>query len=106
MVRHNEEKEKKRKEKELYTGEGCVEMDIPWPLCRTIGPLTLHSQEMEGAGGMEEGSGQIEGQRDRQHYKYIFITVLLTGQRGRQINEWMGRERHWRKGRVRSEWID
>ncbi len=25
--------------KELYTGEGCVEMDIPWQLCRTIGPL-------------------------------------------------------------------
>ncbi len=22
-------------------------MDIPWQLCRTIGPLTLHSQEME-----------------------------------------------------------
>ncbi len=31
---------------ELYTGEGCVEMDIPWQLCRTIGPLTLHSQEI------------------------------------------------------------
>ncbi len=27
------------KEKELFTGEGCVEMDIPWQLCRTIGPL-------------------------------------------------------------------
>ncbi len=23
-------------------------MDIPWQLCRTIGPLTLHSQEMTG----------------------------------------------------------
>ncbi len=34
------------KEKELFTGEGCVEMDIPWQLCRTIGPLTLHSQEI------------------------------------------------------------
>ncbi len=34
------------KEKELFTGEGCVEMDIPWKLCRTIGPLTLHSQEI------------------------------------------------------------
>ena len=21
-------------------------MDIPWQLCRTIGPLTLHSQEI------------------------------------------------------------
>ncbi len=30
------------KEKELLTGEGCVEMDIPWQLCWTIGPLTLH----------------------------------------------------------------
>ncbi len=27
------------KKKEPYTGEGCVEMDIPWQLCRTIGPL-------------------------------------------------------------------
>ena len=27
------------KEKELFTSEGCVEMDIPWQLCRTIGPL-------------------------------------------------------------------
>ena len=35
------------KEKELLIGEGCVEMDIPWQLCRTIGPLTLHSQEIE-----------------------------------------------------------
>ncbi len=25
--------------KELYTGEGCVEMDILWQICRTIGPL-------------------------------------------------------------------
>ncbi len=29
------------KEKELL---GFVEMDIPWQLCQTIGPLTLHSQ--------------------------------------------------------------
>ncbi len=35
------------KEKELLTGEGCVEMDVPWQLCRTIGPLTLHSQEIK-----------------------------------------------------------
>ena len=34
------------KEKEQFTGEGCVEMDIPWQLCQTIGPLTLHSQEI------------------------------------------------------------
>ncbi len=27
--------------KELYTGEGCVEMDIPWQICRTISTLTL-----------------------------------------------------------------
>ncbi len=32
--------------KELFTCEGCVEMDIQWQLCRTIGPLTLHSQEI------------------------------------------------------------
>ncbi len=32
--------------KELVTSEGCVEMDIPWQLCRTIGPLTFHSQEI------------------------------------------------------------
>ncbi len=34
------------KEIELLTGEGCVGVVIPWQLCRTIGPLTLHSQEM------------------------------------------------------------
>ncbi len=34
------------KEKELFPGKGCVEMDVPWQLCRTIGPLTLHSQEI------------------------------------------------------------
>ncbi len=42
-------KEKDRKHffhKELYTGEGCVEMHIPWQLCQTTGPLTLHSQEI------------------------------------------------------------
>ena len=32
--------------KELITSEGCVEMDSPWQLCRTIGPLSLHSQEI------------------------------------------------------------
>ncbi len=32
--------------KELLTGEGCVGVVIPWQLCRIIGPLTLHSQEM------------------------------------------------------------
>ncbi len=35
------------KEKELLTGEGCVGVVIPWQLCQAIGPLTLHSQEME-----------------------------------------------------------
>ncbi len=34
------------KEKELFTGEGCVGVVIPWQLCRTIGPLMLHSQEI------------------------------------------------------------
>ncbi len=27
------------------TSKGCVEMDIPWQLCWTIGPLTFYSQE-------------------------------------------------------------
>ena len=27
------------------TSEGCVEMDDPWQLCRSIDPLTFHSQE-------------------------------------------------------------
>ncbi len=26
--------------------EECEEMVIPWQLCRTIGPLTFHSQEI------------------------------------------------------------
>ncbi len=30
--------------KELITIEGRVEMDDPWQLCRTIGPLLKHSQ--------------------------------------------------------------
>ncbi len=34
------------KEKERLTGEGCVGVVIPWQLCRTIGPLTLPSQEI------------------------------------------------------------
>ncbi len=33
-------------EKGLFTGEGCVGVVIPWQFCRTIGPLTLHSQEI------------------------------------------------------------
>ena len=32
--------------KTVFTGEGYAEMDIPWQLCRTVGPLTLHSQEI------------------------------------------------------------
>ncbi len=32
--------------KKLYTGKGCVEMDIPWQSCWTIGPLMLHSQDV------------------------------------------------------------
>ncbi len=34
------------KEKERLTGEGCVGVVIPLQFCRTIGPLTLHSQEI------------------------------------------------------------
>ncbi len=32
--------------KSCKTSEGCVEMVKPWRYCRTIGPLTFHSQEM------------------------------------------------------------
>ncbi len=31
--------------KELTASNRCVEMVVPWQLCRTIGSLTLHSQE-------------------------------------------------------------
>ncbi len=34
--------------KSCKTSEECVEMVIPWQICRTTGPLTFHSQEMEG----------------------------------------------------------
>ena len=44
------------KQKELFTGEGCVEMDNPWQLCRTIGPLLRDSpwqvlKHSQGGGG-------------------------------------------------------
>ncbi len=31
---------------ELITSEGHEEMDDPWPLCPTIGPLSFLSQEI------------------------------------------------------------
>ena len=31
----------------MFTGEGCVEMDNPWQLCWTTGPLTWRSQEIK-----------------------------------------------------------
>ncbi len=33
--------------KSCQTSEGRVEIVIPWQLCRTIGPLTFHSQEID-----------------------------------------------------------
>ncbi len=33
-------------QKELITSHRCVEMVIPWQLCRTISSLTLHRQEI------------------------------------------------------------
>ncbi len=49
-------------QKEL-TGEGCVEMDIPWQLCRTIGPLL--SQRFPLASAKEQLRGDFN--RVRQH---------------------------------------
>ncbi len=43
------------KEKELSTGEGCVEMDIPWQLCRTIGPLLSQKFSLASAKAQPRG---------------------------------------------------
>ncbi len=46
------------KEKELLTGEGCVEMDIPWQLCRTIGPLLSQRFPLASAKAQPRGDFQ------------------------------------------------
>ncbi len=45
------------KEKELLTGEGCVEIDIPWQLCRTIGPLLSQRFPLASAKAQPRGGG-------------------------------------------------
>ncbi len=48
--------------KELITSDGCVEMVIPWQLCRTIGPLLsqrfpLASAKAQPMGGILTSDG-------------------------------------------------
>ncbi len=45
------------KEKELFTGKGCVEMDIPWQFCRTIGPLLSQRFPLAIAKAQPRGGG-------------------------------------------------
>ena len=47
------------KEKELLTGKGFVEMDIPWQLCRTIGPLLSQRFPLAGAKAQPRGDFQF-----------------------------------------------
>ncbi len=43
------------KEKELFTGEGCVGVVIPWQFCRTIGPLLSQRFPLASAKGQPRG---------------------------------------------------
>ncbi len=45
------------KERELLTGEGYVEVDIPWQLCRTIGPLLSQRFPLASAKAQPSGGG-------------------------------------------------
>ncbi len=49
MVRFSFSKKDFKARNALYhmQSQGRVEMDDPWQLCRTIGPLTFHSQEIK-----------------------------------------------------------
>ncbi len=48
MVRHNGYGMKISTHVLLVIALKCVEIVIPWQSCRTIGPLTFHSQETKG----------------------------------------------------------
>ncbi len=56
--------------KELFTGEGCDEMDIPWQLCRTIGPLLRDSpwQVLKDSQGGDLNSNVYKKDRLACHY--------------------------------------
>ncbi len=53
------------KEKEHLTGERCVEMDIRWQLCRTIGPLL--SQRFPLASAKAQPSGGFSAAQWKRH---------------------------------------
>ncbi len=59
-----------------YTGEECVEMDIPWQLCWTMDPLTLHSQEIGCALALDNMSFCLSSEPMVQH-KCIYVGPLV-----------------------------
>ncbi len=58
------------KQKELFTGEGCVEMDNPWQLCRTIGPLLSQRFPLASAKAQPRGDFQIS--LNINNYEYLW----------------------------------
>ena len=50
--------------KELRTSEGCVEMDMPWQYCRTIGPLLVRDSSWQ---VLKHSQGGDFSKDDRHH---------------------------------------
>ncbi len=70
------------KEKELFTGEGCVEMDNPWQ-CRTIGPLLSQRFPLASAKALPRGGGW------GLHFKsFVQLTSFLDVTWHHDLNPW------------------
>ncbi len=67
-----------KNKKELFTGEGCLVMDIPWQLCRTIGPLLSQRFPFASAKAQPSGGFQCSAMSEMQQFSD-------KGTRSRQI---------------------
>ena len=61
--------------KELITSEGCVEMVIPWQLCRTIGPLISQRFPLASAKAQPRGDFDIKGIGSQKVARFVFRYV-------------------------------
>ncbi len=67
--------------KELRTSNVCVEMDIPWQLCRTIGPLL--SQRFLSTSAKAQSGGYPWSETNKQN---LTLTVFSTSEQAQRSN--------------------
>ncbi len=67
---------------ELFTGKGCVVIDIPWQLCQTIGPLLSHRFPLASAKAQSRVGGFFLSSQ-------MFVSLARRTRRARSTESFM-----------------